>query len=144
MASGARGALTAAAIILVVMRTAGPDAGAPARPSVQVRAAETATKSSMSGDDNGEGQTSALGGLPPAAGSLLPGGAMDDSLKELDVDQLWALRAGLERTLATTFARGSAGDADEPAESNPTALSDELEELDDAGLAMLSQNLEKI
>jgi hypothetical protein len=89
-----------------------------------------------------EGLVAGLPALAPTAGSLMPGGSMDDSLKELDVEGLWAVAAGLERTLADDVRARTPVEADEPAESNPTALSDDLEELNDAGLALLSQDLE--
>jgi hypothetical protein len=143
------GAVCAAAIILAVARPWSLHGGTMPRASnlsVNVPAAKLATTGDEGGATRGaSGAEIVAAGLPalaPTAGSLMPGGAMDDSLKELDVEGLWAVRAGLQRALNEGVPAGSASEADEAGESNSTALSDELEELNDAGLTLLSHNLE--
>ena len=122
------GALCAAAIIVAVAR---PWTGRPG-----TAAAPLATVSAAAGV--AQGQESIGVGL----GGLVPGGSMDDSLKELDVTGLWALHSGIEQTLNDDVRKRAPSDSEEPADSNPTALSDDLEELSDTGLSLLSQNLE--
>jgi hypothetical protein len=158
------GALCAAAIILVAIRpwtsTMTGLNGASGTGGVKRPAATAPFDSNGQGAPNGQGAELASGaaaamnsdgaallpGFAPGAGSLMPGGAMDDSLKELDVEGLRAVRAGLERSLVEgqgdeTRTRAPV-EGDVATESNPTALSDELEELNDAGLTLLSQSLE--
>jgi hypothetical protein len=144
------GAVCAAAIILAVARPWSLHGGAmPTAASVNQAAAKvgaTGDEGSVgvvpSGARGAEIVAAGLPALAPTAGSLMPGGAMDDSLKELDVEGLWAVRAGLQRSLNEDVHAGAGNEAYEAGESNSTALSDELEELNDAGLALLSHDLE--
>jgi hypothetical protein len=88
------------------------------------------------------------------AGGLVLGGAIDDSIKDLDVGELRALRTELQHSMeevtgaaGKTQARAQAQAqgrslVDGQAESSPTALSDDLDELNEAGLAVLAENLE--
>jgi hypothetical protein len=137
------GALCAAAIIVVAMRpwtTAAERHGSALSPRAGESAAGTTTnRGTSAAAANAEGQAAAFA---PAVGNLMPGGAMDDSLKEMDVESLWALHNGLERTMVDDVRARGATDVDDGDGSNSTALSDELDELNDTGLAALSQNLE--
>jgi hypothetical protein len=88
------------------------------------------------------------------AGGLVLGGGIDDSIKDLGVEELRRLRRGLEQTMASeamdrASATVAAGALTVPggfliegqAESRTTAISEELDELDDNGLAVLAENL---
>jgi hypothetical protein len=85
------------------------------------------------------------------AGGLVLGGGIDDTIKDLDVGELQALRSELEASLASgavdkqMFGQAPGQQrqqlADGQAESSPTALSDELDELNEAGLTVLAENL---
>jgi hypothetical protein len=134
------GALSAAVIMVLAM------------PALRGRAPETAQPRGavVSGTfaDRDQDPTVSM-----TVGGLVLGGTIDDSIKDLDVGQLRVLRSTLEASMSNgdgdatqvqaqpqAEARGRAL-ADGQAESGPTALSDDLDELSEAGLAVLAENL---
>jgi hypothetical protein len=106
--------------------------------------------------ESGPKSTDSDATLSMTAGGLVLGGAIDDSIKDLDVGALLALRSKLQKSLESEMEptaepgapatvgkaiRGSSL-ADGQAESSGTALSDDLDELSETGLAVLAENLE--
>jgi hypothetical protein len=121
------GALAAAAVLLVVIRP-----GTQPAPTIAAGALTAAQLDRLVENPTG---------MSVSAGGLVPGGAIDESLKDLDVDELVALRNGLERSLTDEVGARASAYSDEPAAPNAAALADEFEELDDAGLVLLAENL---
>ena len=106
------GALAAAALVLSVMSK-----GRPARDTVE-EAAAAPTSPAMVAFDND---------------------FVDDGLAEVDLDGLQTLDEEMDRTLAQ--GTDAAGESDEQVLASPAALSEELEELNEAGLALLAEDL---
>ena len=103
-----------------------------------------------SGGKTGEKLGNPIAEAEEGVAALLPAGlqtsALDDSdesIRALDVTGLLRMRSQLDETMASDAGKRAPAEADGPGqpESNPTALADELDELSDAGLARLSENL---
>jgi hypothetical protein len=67
--------------------------------------------------------------------------AADEALRDLDVNGLQKLQAELERSLAEGVPARPMADGDESMSTDPAGLSEDLDELNEAGLTVLAENL---
>jgi hypothetical protein len=123
------GALAAVAVVLLVMQLR----GTPLRPTGEpgyVNAGVGLNAGAIAANDV------RIGGRELATTG-------DEVLRELDVTSLRKLRAEMEQTLADGVRSRATGEGEEAMSTDPAALSEDLDELNEAGLAVLAENLEE-